>query len=96
MPLEQGSSALRNFVIALFAVFLGATDGLALGSIIFPYSDAVPNSEYRALGMSMGLLSMLVGNVSGYLLSQFPHAVAGAILPVVPIMAASGETTLPF
>ncbi|CAK0794766.1 unnamed protein product [Prorocentrum cordatum] len=83
----MASPLLRDFAAAIFAVGLGATDGLSLGSIAFPHSAEHPNTEYRSLGMSMGLLSMVVSNVAGCFTSQFPHAVGGAVLPVVPIMA---------
>jgi len=73
--------------VALFSVFMGATDGVSLGSIVFPHDDGHSNADYASLGISMGLLAALVSNGMNQLFSQFPHAVGGLVMPVIPIMA---------
>ncbi|CAE8710792.1 unnamed protein product [Polarella glacialis] len=65
---------------------MGATDGLSLGAVIFPSDAAHPNTEFKNLGMCLGLLSALVSNLLLWLFSGFGCAVGGAIIPMVAVM----------
>eukprot|EP00930_Biecheleria_cincta_P013287 TRINITY_DN11924_c0_g4_i3.p1 TRINITY_DN11924_c0_g4~~TRINITY_DN11924_c0_g4_i3.p1 ORF type:complete len:1002 (+),score=156.41 TRINITY_DN11924_c0_g4_i3:136-3141(+) len=87
----EPASLLKYIYVALLSVLMGATDGLSLGSIIFPHDDAHPNNEYRSLGMSLGLFTAFVSNFASCLTSQIPHAVGGAVMPAIPLMAAYFE-----
>jgi len=82
------------WAISLFAVFLGATDGIALGSILFPHSADHPNADYKRCGMALGLLTSAVANIVACARSQLPSAVSGVVLPVMPILAAYFQQSL--
>ena len=88
----KSASLLTHMYVALLSVLMGATDGLSLGSIIFPHDDNHPNKEYRSLGMSLGLLTAFVCNFASCMTSQIPHAVSGAVMPAIPLMAAYFQT----
>mmetsp|Transcript_97961 Transcript_97961/g.210098 ORF Transcript_97961/g.210098 Transcript_97961/m.210098 type:complete len:404 (+) Transcript_97961:373-1584(+) len=45
--------------------------------------------------MSLGLLTTFVANLVAYFFSEFPHAVGGAVLPVIPIIAAYFQSVGP-
>ena len=88
----KSASLLTHMYVALLSVLMGATDGLSLGSIIFPHDDNHPNNEYRSLGMSLGLFTAFVCNFASCVTSQIPHAVGGAVMPIIPLMAAYFQT----
>lgn len=85
--IAEQASLLKYVYVALLSVLMGATDGLSLGSIIFPHDDDHPNNEYRSLGMSLGLFTAFVSNFASCMTSQIPHAVGGAVMPAIPLMA---------
>ncbi|CAE7218991.1 unnamed protein product [Symbiodinium sp. CCMP2592] len=85
----------RNVFAALVACFMGATDGLSLGSLLFPSSAEFPNHEYQALGMSIGLLTTLVANAGSLLGSEIRFGVAGASIPTVILLAEHFKTLGP-
>ncbi|CAE7450936.1 YGR125W, partial [Symbiodinium necroappetens] len=85
----------RNVFAALVACFMGATDGLSLGSLLFPSSAEFPNHEYQALGMSIGLLTTLVANAGSLLGSEIRFGVAGASIPTVIVLAEHFKTLGP-
>lgn len=74
-------------VIAALSCFMGVTDGLSLGAIIFPSDHEHPNVEFKNLGMSLGLLTALVSNLLLWIFSGFHFAVGGAIIPMVAVMS---------
>eukprot|EP00401_Gymnodinium_catenatum_P024637 CAMPEP_0117564134 /NCGR_PEP_ID=MMETSP0784-20121206/55869_1 /TAXON_ID=39447 /ORGANISM="" /LENGTH=858 /DNA_ID=CAMNT_0005361833 /DNA_START=90 /DNA_END=2663 /DNA_ORIENTATION=+ len=84
-----------NISVALVASFMGATDGVSLGSLIFPSSEEFPNTEYRALGMSIGLLTAFVSNLGGLVGSQLEFAVGGVNIPTVILLASYFRTLGP-
>eukprot|EP00913_Durusdinium_trenchii_P002867 g2654.t2 len=77
---EAGRSR-RVWFAALVACFMGATDGLSLGGLLFPSSPTYPNHDYQALGMSIGLLTTLVANAGSLMGSEIKFGVAGASIP---------------
>lgn len=86
---------LRNVFAALVACFMGATDGLSLGGLLFPSSLNFPNLDYQALGMSIGLLTTLVANAGSLIGSEIKFGVAGASIPTVIITAEYFKTLGP-
>ncbi|CAK9023030.1 Uncharacterized protein C24H6.11c [Durusdinium trenchii] len=85
----------RNVFAALVACFMGATDGLSLGGLLFPSSPTYPNHDYQALGMSIGLLTTLVANAGSLMGSEIKFGVAGASIPTVIILAEYFKTLGP-
>ena len=66
---------------------MGACDGVSLGSVIFPSSPDRPNHEYRALGMSIGLLTTFMANLGSLVGSGFDFAAGGALIPTIVVLA---------
>merc|ERR1719440_1146636 len=78
---------LNNFSAALLCCFLGVTSGVSLGAILFPSSPDHPNSEFKVVGMQLGLVSLVVSNWCLYARSQFYFGVAGGM--IAPVIAFS-------
>eukprot|EP00928_Gymnodinium_smaydae_P025798 TRINITY_DN20448_c0_g1_i1.p1 TRINITY_DN20448_c0_g1~~TRINITY_DN20448_c0_g1_i1.p1 ORF type:complete len:903 (+),score=111.40 TRINITY_DN20448_c0_g1_i1:46-2754(+) len=94
-PQRQGLEKLvQNIAVALIACFLGATDGVSLGSLIFPSSAEFPNAEFKALGMSIGLLTSFIVNLGSVLGSQMEFSVGGANIPTIMVLASYFSRTM--
>jgi MFS superfamily sulfate permease-like transporter len=89
IPDEKGEVAgmCGIIVVSFLCTFMGAADGLSLGGLVFPADADHPNTEFKHLGMCLGLLTALIANLTMALGSGFRFAVGGAIIPMVAVMA---------